>query len=136
MYLLGVLVLEIISGKRNKGVYFSRSEEYLLGKAWNFWTKGEGLQVVDASLDCSIGTADVLRCMKVGLLCVQESPEDRPTMSSVVLMLGGDSDHALLPEPKQPGFVARKHFLTDHSSSKMDILHSVNGVTITMLVGR
>ncbi|XP_020272849.1 receptor-like serine/threonine-protein kinase SD1-6 [Asparagus officinalis] len=136
VFSFGVLVLEIISGKRNKGVYFSRSEEHLLGEAWNFWKKGEGLQVVDASLDCSIGTAEVLRCMKVGLLCVQESPEDRPTMSSVVLMLGGDSDHALLPGPKQPGFVARKHFLTNHSSSKMDILHSVNGVTITMLVAR
>lgn len=110
--------------------------DFNFSQAWNFWKKGKGLQVVDASLDCSIRTTEVLRCMKVGLLCVQESPEDRPTMSSVVSMLGGDNDHALLPEPKQPGFVARKHFLTNHSSSKMDILHSVNGVTITMLVAR
>ena len=63
----------------------------------------------------------------MGLLCVQERPEDRPTMSSVALMLA--SDHAFLPEPNEPGFVAR-----ETSSSKNSC--SVNDLTVTMSVGR
>jgi len=53
----------------------------------------------------------------VGLLCVQEWPEDRPTMSSVVSMLS--SECTLLSQPKQPGFVStRVAFNSDSSTSK------------------
>ena len=74
------------------------------------------MQLVDASLDCSFSLSEVLRCIKVGLLCVQVSPEDRLTMSSVVLMLS--SDGVFLPEPKLPGFVTRGDFLNEHGRSK------------------
>jgi len=97
------------------------------------WKEGNGLQLLDASLDCSFSLGEVLRCMKVGLLCVQERPQDRPTMSSVVLMLG--SDHVFLPEPKQPGFVARKKS-QEESSSTRDTSISINDVTITMSIAR
>lgn len=63
------------------------------------------MELVHESMDNSFLTDEVLRCINVGLLCVQEQPEDRPLMSSVILMLGGDI--MLLPKPKQPGFVAR-----------------------------
>ena len=55
-------------------------------------------------IDDSVGdftVSEVLRCIHVGLLCVQQRPEDRPNMSSVVLMLSSES---LLPKPRQPGF--------------------------------
>ena len=45
--------------------------------------------------------SEVLRCIHVGLLCVQQRQEDRPNMSVVVLML---SSETLLPKPRQPGF--------------------------------
>ncbi|URE21111.1 Serine threonine-protein kinase [Musa troglodytarum] len=70
------------------------------------WREGKGLELVDEAIGDSYPKAEVLRCMKVGLLCVQERPEDRPTMSAVMLMLGSDS--ALLPQPRQPGFVAMR----------------------------
>ena len=98
------------------------------------WKEGNGLQLLDASLDCSFALGEVLRCMKVGLLCVQERPEDRPTMSSVVLMLG--SDHVFQPEPKQPGFVARKKSQEASSSSTGDDSLSVNDLTVTMTMAR
>ncbi|XP_020272832.1 receptor-like serine/threonine-protein kinase SD1-8 isoform X1 [Asparagus officinalis] len=126
VFSFGVLVLEIISGRRNKGVYLSASEEYLLGKAWTLWKEGNGLQLIDASLDASVFMTEILRCMKVGLLCVQEQPEDRPIMSFVVWMLG--SDHAFLPEPKQPGFMARVSPVKENSS--------INDQTLTMSLGR
>ncbi|XP_020272823.1 receptor-like serine/threonine-protein kinase SD1-7 isoform X8 [Asparagus officinalis] len=127
VFSFGVLVLEIISGRRNKGVYLSAAEEYLLGKAWTLWKEGNSLQLIDASLDASVFMTEILRCMKVGLLCVQEQPEDRPIMSSVVLMLG--SDHALLPEPKQPGFMAR--ISPTGSPSLVKESSSINDLTLT-----
>ncbi|XP_020250185.1 receptor-like serine/threonine-protein kinase SD1-8 isoform X4 [Asparagus officinalis] len=132
VFSFGVLVLEIISGRRNKGVYLSAAEEYLLGKAWTLWKEGNGLQLIDASLDASVFMTEILRCMKVGLLCVQEQPEDRPIMPSVVLMLG--SDHAFLPEPKQPGFMARVS--PTESQPLVKESSSINGLTLTMSLGR
>ncbi|KAF4394377.1 hypothetical protein G4B88_018527 [Cannabis sativa] len=54
--------------------------------------------------------------MQTGLLCVQEDPEDRPTMSNAVFMLG--SETATIPNPKQPAFVIRKSLSSTGSSSK------------------
>ena len=76
---------------------------------------------------------EVLRCIYVGLLCVQQRPEDRPNMSSVILMLGSESE---LPEPKQPGyFMETDSQERDHSSSKPDSF-SKNTMTITEVDGR
>lgn len=41
----------------------------------------------------------------MGLLCVQEKPEDRPDMSSAILMLNGEK---ILSQPKSPGFYTGK----------------------------
>lgn len=90
--------------------------------------------MVDESIGESFPTDEVLRCIKIGLLCVQEMPEDRPTMSSVVLMLG--SDGALLPQPAHPGFVsARCPIEMDSSISKQESM-SINNVSVTMFEGR
>jgi hypothetical protein len=43
-----------------------------------------------------------MRCIHIGLLCVQENVADRPTMASVVLMLNSYS--ITLPIPSQPAF--------------------------------
>lgn len=51
-------------------------------------------------LGCS--GSQVVRCMHIGLLCVQEDPEQRPTMSNVVVLLGSESVD--LPQPRQPAF--------------------------------
>lgn len=59
--------------------------------------------------------SEVIKCINVGLLCVQEDPGDRPTMSNVVLMLGGKA--TVLPVPNQPAFVTRKPVLSSSSSS-------------------
>ncbi|XP_065017339.1 receptor-like serine/threonine-protein kinase SD1-8 isoform X1 [Musa acuminata AAA Group] len=134
VFSFGVLVLEIISGKKNRGIYDSSRNLNLLGYTWSLWREGKGLDLVDEAIGDSYPKAEVLRCMKVGLLCVQERPEDRPTMSSVLFMLGSDS--ALLPQPRQPGFVAMRGPLEpDSSTSKQDSL-SINNVSVTMFEGR
>lgn len=44
----------------------------------------------------------MMRCIHIGLLCVQEDVDDRPTMASVVLMLSSFS--LTLPVPSEPAF--------------------------------
>ncbi|KAJ0983478.1 hypothetical protein J5N97_011733 [Dioscorea zingiberensis] len=100
----GVLVLEIISGQRNKGVYLSEPHLYLLGNAWSLWNEGKALELLDPLIGNSFSEVQVLRSINIGLLCVQGIPEDRPIMSSVVLMLCNDDTP--LQEPKPPGFIA------------------------------
>ncbi|EHA8586874.1 Receptor-like serine/threonine-protein kinase SD1-8 [Cocos nucifera] len=134
VFSFGVLVLEIISGKKNRGVYLSHHHVNLLGHAWSSWKEGNALELVDESVAHSFPVAEALRCIRVGLLCVQEHPEDRPTMSSVVLMLG--SENTPLPDPKQPGFGSTRGPLEiDSSSSKQDSL-TVNGLSVTIFEGR
>jgi len=58
---------------------------------------------------------EVLRCIQIGLLCVQERAEDRPKMSSVVLMLG--SEKGEIPQPKRPGYCVRRSSLDTADSS-------------------
>lgn len=75
----------------------------------------------------------MLRAIHVGLLCVQQGPEDRPNMSAVVLML---SSNISLAEPKEPGFFTeRKLYDQESSSSKVDTC-SANDITITLLTAR
>ncbi|XP_065046642.1 receptor-like serine/threonine-protein kinase SD1-8 isoform X2 [Musa acuminata AAA Group] len=133
VFSFGVLVLEIISGKKNRGNYDSSRRLNLLGYTWRLWREGKGLDLVDEAIGDSYPQAEVLRCMKVGLLCVQERPEDRPTMSAVILMLG--SVVSLLPQPRRPGFVATRRPLETDSSSQQDSF-SINNVSITTYEAR
>ncbi|KAJ6842400.1 receptor-like serine/threonine-protein kinase SD1-8 [Iris pallida] len=134
VFSFGVLVLEVVSGKKNRGVYSHSHHVNLLSHAWSLWREGKSMQLVDELIGYSYPMDEVLRCIKIGLLCVQERPEDRPLMSSVILMLS--SDIASLPQPKQPGFAARRGpFETESSTSNQDS-SGVNDITVTMLQGR
>ncbi|GKV19195.1 hypothetical protein SLEP1_g29485 [Rubroshorea leprosula] len=134
VFSFGVLVLEIISGKRNRGFYHPDHDLNLIGHASNLWNEDQALQLVDVLIEKSIVKSEVLRCIQVGLLCVQERSEDRPSMSSVLLML--DSEQLPLPQPKQPGFYTGRITNESNSSSIRGQTQSRNEVTITMLQGR
>ncbi|KAL6614363.1 hypothetical protein ACP70R_036633 [Stipagrostis hirtigluma subsp. patula] len=131
----GVLLMEIISGRRNRGVYSYSNHLNLLGHAWSLWNEGKSLELVDELLNGSFDSDEVLKCIRVGHLCVQENPDDRPLMSQVLLMLA-TTDAASLPTPKQPGFAFRRVLMeADTSSSKPDC-SIFDSATITMLEGR
>ncbi|KAA3478850.1 G-type lectin S-receptor-like protein serine/threonine-protein kinase B120 [Gossypium australe] len=135
VFSFGVLVLEIVSGKKNRGFYHSNSELNLLGHAWRSWKEGKGLELIDPAVGDTYDEQEVLRCIQVGLLCVQERAENRPTMSTVVLML--NSETATMAQPKTPGFcLGRNTHETDSSTSKQDESCTVNQVTVTMLDAR
>jgi hypothetical protein len=94
----------------------------------------KSLDLVDETLKGSLDPEEVLKCLKVGLLCVQENPDERPLMSQVLLMLAS-TDIASLPTPKQPGFAARRTAIEDTTSSKPEC-SIVDSMTITMIEGR
>ncbi|KAG5235578.1 G-type lectin S-receptor serine/threonine-protein kinase [Salix suchowensis] len=133
VFSFGVLVLEIVSGKKNRGFCHPDQNLNLLGHAWILWTKGAQLDLIDECLSGSLVSVDVLRCIHVALLCVQQRPEDRPTMSSVVVMLGSENP---LPQPKQPGFFMGKNPPEQESSSGKHESYSANEVTLTSLQAR
>uniref|UniRef100_A0A0D9V6K0 Receptor-like serine/threonine-protein kinase n=1 Tax=Leersia perrieri TaxID=77586 RepID=A0A0D9V6K0_9ORYZ len=135
VFSFGVLLLEIISGRRNRGVYSYSNHINLLGHAWSLWNEGKSLELADEAMNGSFNPDEVFKCISVGLLCVQENPDDRPLMSQVLLMLG-TTDATTLPTPKQPGFAARRILMeTDTSSSKPDC-SIFDSATVTILEGR
>lgn len=135
VFSFGVLLLEIISGRRNRGVYSYSNHLNLLGHAWSLWNEGKSLELADETMNGSFDSDEVLKCIRVGLLCVQENPDDRPLMSQVLLMLA-TTDATTLPTPKQPGFAARRILMeTDTSSSKPDC-SIFDSATVTILEGR
>uniref|UniRef100_A0A803NZ08 Cysteine-rich receptor-like protein kinase 10 n=1 Tax=Cannabis sativa TaxID=3483 RepID=A0A803NZ08_CANSA len=105
VYSFGVLVLEIISGKKNSSFYESDYAEDLLSYAWKLWKEGNPLKLLDPTVAQSYSENEVVRCINIGLLCVQEDPEDRPTMKTIVLMFNSYS--ITLAVPKQPAFYNR-----------------------------
>ncbi|KAI9187134.1 hypothetical protein LWI28_024830 [Acer negundo] len=133
VFSFGILLLEIVSGKKNRGFYHPEHDLNLIGQAWKLWKEGNPLELIDSVFGESCNLSEAIRCIHISLLCVQQHPEDRPTMSAVGLMLGSEST---LPEPKQPGFLTDRKLLdTDSSSSKLG-LSNTNEVTISLLEAR
>ncbi|KAL9444280.1 hypothetical protein AB3S75_017461 [Citrus x aurantiifolia] len=105
----------------------------LKNEAWKLWNEGMPSQLIDSCFQDSFNLAEVIRCIHIGLLCVQQHPEDRPSMPSVILMLGSET---LLPQPKQPGYLAdRKSTRRDYSSITPESC-STNTITVSGLEGR
>ncbi|CAL5405752.1 unnamed protein product [Camellia sinensis] len=136
VYSFGVLVLEIVSGKRNKE--FSHPGHHLnrLGHAWKLCIEGRSRELVDPLVEDLENQSELVRAIHVGLLCVQQYPEDRPNMSTVVLMLGGEGE---LPLPKQPGFFTKRNVLPEKdfsTSTREPGSDNIVSVTVTLLEGR
>ncbi|KAL0398720.1 UNVERIFIED_CONTAM: Cysteine-rich receptor-like protein kinase [Sesamum radiatum] len=114
VFSFGVLVLEIISGQRNNCFQNGESTEDLLSFTWKNWRDGTAANVIDPVLRADSGSRqDMLRCIHIGLLCVQENGANRPTMASVVLML--NSTTITLQVPSEPPFLMSTHFGPDIS---------------------
>ncbi|KAL5730990.1 non-specific serine/threonine protein kinase [Ranunculus cassubicifolius] len=131
VYSFGILLLEIISGQKTN--HFNRSGPLrdLLSYTWKLWEEGSAIELMDPILLDSYSAAEVMRCIHVGLLCVQDNLEDRPTMSSVVLML---SSHSLtLQTPSAPSFILETRTgegdVGVDISSDESLLYSINGVS-------
>ncbi|WOG89933.1 hypothetical protein DCAR_0209174 [Daucus carota subsp. sativus] len=128
VYSFGVLLLEMISGRKNNGFYLSGQGHSLLDYAWKLWSEDKELELIDPLLTKSLVVNEVLKCIHIGLLCVQDDPAERPTMSSVIVMLG--SNPTTFTEPSQPLFFIGRIAPSAQAQSN-EIGSSVNGVTIS-----
>lgn len=100
-------------------------------QAWGLWKEGKELELMDPCFLESCSIPEIRRCIHVGLLCVQEDPTDRPTMSDVVVLLG--SDTITLREPKRPAFSVGR-MITNYQSSITD--PSINQTTMSNISAR
>ncbi|CAL9087108.1 unnamed protein product [Musa hybrid cultivar] len=145
VYSYGVLVLEIITGRRISEFHGSGHRANLQSYAWKYWNKGKALQIVDQNLCGRFQREEALRCIRTALLCVQENPSKRPTIASVVLMLSSSSMTTL--SPSAPGFLIETSGTTDSNEStgkrspeikneREGSSTSINEVSITVLEPR
>ncbi|XP_029126520.1 putative receptor-like protein kinase At4g00960 [Cajanus cajan] len=143
VFSFGVLVLEIISGQKNSGICRGDNIEDLLSFAWRNWKEGRAINIVDPSLN-SNSRNEMMRCIHIGLLCVQEKSSDRPTMATILLMLNSYS--LSLPIPAEPAFYMNSRTISlpnmqswEHNSSEPIIKsaqESENEASITELYPR
>ncbi|KAL3638342.1 hypothetical protein CASFOL_017713 [Castilleja foliolosa] len=133
IYSFGVLVLEIVSGQRNRGFHHSDHHHNLLGHSWILHKDGMSLELVEPNILNSVNKNELLRSIHVALLCVQHSPEDRPDMSSVLLMLGGGG---VLPEARVPGFFSERQGFGNERTTSTNATSRSNEYTITLLDAR
>jgi hypothetical protein len=99
-------------------------------QVWDLWREDKAVEIVDSSLS-EQHAKEILKCIQIGLLCVQEHATDRPTMLAVVFMLGNETT---LAYPKQPAFILKSTYNRDGLLSEGG--NSVNEVTITMINAR
>ncbi|KAK8295280.1 hypothetical protein V6Z12_D05G054200 [Gossypium hirsutum] len=134
VYSFGVLLLQIISGKRNTCYYGPQENLNLLEYAYELWSDDRGTEFIDTSLDDSSSTCKIMRCMQIALLCVQENPENRPTMLEVFSMLKNASMAATTP--RRPAFSVKADKNTGSTSASQQEICSFNDPQISQLEPR
>ncbi|KAJ9182779.1 hypothetical protein P3X46_006734 [Hevea brasiliensis] len=133
VFSFGIIMLEIISGKKSRGYHQLDHSHNLIGYAWRLWKEGKSLELIDPVLGESYHLLEVMRCYHISLLCAQHHAEDRPSMALVLLMLGSETP---LPEPKEPGFFKDKGRVDEGSSSSKIESSTTNEMSISLLEAR
>ncbi|CAM0149496.1 unnamed protein product [Urochloa decumbens] len=110
VFSFGILVIEIVTGRSNTGHFLDEKNEDIISIVWRHWNEGTIAEMIDDCLGRNYSETEVLKCIHIGLLCLQQNSMDRPTMSDVMVMLNGDLTSSLPP-------AARPTFFLDPSSS-------------------
>ncbi|KDP26626.1 hypothetical protein JCGZ_17784 [Jatropha curcas] len=100
VYSFGVLVMEVVSGRRNNA--FVQDSGSILQMVWTLYGTGRLCEAVDPKLEGDFQEEEASRLLQIGLLCVQASADLRPAMSIVVKMLNNSHE---IPQPTQPPFL-------------------------------
>lgn len=92
------------------------------------------MDFMDPTLDDSSSPCKLLRCMRIALLCVQESANDRPSMLEISSLLKSESNLAL---SKKPAFSRENNGEEEASERIMQMENkSINQVTVSEVVAR
>ncbi|KAB2608173.1 G-type lectin S-receptor-like serine/threonine-protein kinase [Pyrus ussuriensis x Pyrus communis] len=124
-----VMLIEIVSGKKNVAFYSFEHSPTLAGWAWEWWKEGRRMKVIDESVRETCRSDEALRYIHVRFLCVQEAPANRPTMSS-------GNEATLPPLSKEPAFLTHRNLGAVDSSLQTLTNFSHNSVTMSLPEGR
>ncbi|KAL4309651.1 hypothetical protein GQ457_01G049070 [Hibiscus cannabinus] len=107
IYSFGVLVLEIVSCRKNTDLTLPSEMQYLPEYAWKLYERGRMLDLVDPRLrqHGSLVEKDVVRVINVAFFCLQLHPNFRPPMSEIVTMLTCTPE--MVGTPTRPAFFNR-----------------------------
>ncbi|KAF3966211.1 hypothetical protein ACB098_01G194600 [Castanea mollissima] len=104
-YSFGVVVLEIICGRKTSEVQRAFDGDYLLERAWKLYENNKHSELVDETLNPEEYTAEeVKKIVEIALMCTQSSASVRPSMSEVVVLLKSKGSMENRP-PTKPGYV-------------------------------
>ncbi|KMT15479.1 hypothetical protein BVRB_3g058340 [Beta vulgaris subsp. vulgaris] len=126
VYSFGIILLEVISGRKVREFQNKGSEATLVSWVWELRETDRVLEIVDPTL-YDFPEDDVKRFIDVALSCVQSSSKLRPSMSEALLMLLGPYDFSkkVLKNPEHSiwsGDHDEVHFSShDEESGKAEI---------------
>ncbi|KAK5786835.1 hypothetical protein PVK06_041481 [Gossypium arboreum] len=106
IYSFGVLLLEIVSGRCNTNRRLPLSDQYLLERAWDLHDQKQLAELVDVSMGGDYNNEEAHKFLKISLLCTQDMPKQRPSMSKVVKMIAGE-------EPVDEQNISRPRLLSE-----------------------
>ncbi|KAM0849402.1 hypothetical protein ACQ4PT_053753 [Festuca glaucescens] len=131
VFSFGVCVLVIISGRKNT-MHDRQGDTVgdLVRAAWHMWKDQRLHELVDPALGSGYEISEITRCAQVALLCAQEDPADRPTMTDVAAMLNSES-MSIPMEPKQPTALSKGCAGEDTASTYMGQTSRTIDITIT-----
>ncbi|KAJ4745346.1 Serine/threonine-protein kinase [Rhynchospora pubera] len=134
VYSFGILLLEIITGERNSSFHNKDDSLNIVGYAYKLWYEERASDLIDPTMKETCSIPEVLRCIQVALLCVQDLAYDRPEIPLVIKMI--TNDNPSMPVPRRPTFTLQGYSSETSAMKSSDELMTACDVTITRLQGR
>ncbi|CAD6205373.1 unnamed protein product [Miscanthus lutarioriparius] len=134
-YSFGVVVLEILSGRKSNDTRLEPETQYLLEWAWKLYESDNLMALLDESLDPEEYIPDeVKRIMEIALLCTQSAVAARPMMSEVVVLLLTKNDPEI--QPTRPTFIDATSRVRGETSSSSSSSASKATISVSQFSGR
>lgn len=129
IYSYGIVVLEIVSGRKSVDRNLPEPIQILLQWVWNQYENNQVLDIVDTTLEGQFPREQVLRVITVALLCTQGPWALRPTMSQIGSMLTNNLE--IVAQPIQPVFIGAFPGKHTNSSPTSNPQESHGSITVS-----
>uniref|UniRef100_A0A0D9UYF3 non-specific serine/threonine protein kinase n=1 Tax=Leersia perrieri TaxID=77586 RepID=A0A0D9UYF3_9ORYZ len=118
VYSYGMMLLEIISGRRNSEKIKEGKHTYFPIYAACKLNEDDAMCLLDSRLEGNSDAEQLERACRIACWCIQDAEDQRPTMGQVVLMLEDAMDVLVPPIPRSlQNFVGLEDHSTDLGSS-------------------